>query len=166
VLAGKPITVTDPGMTRFMMTLEDAVDLVMYAFENGNNGDIFVQKAPAATVEILISAILELLGKPNHKVVNIGTRHGEKLYESLLGREEMANAEDMGGYFRISRDVRDLNYSVYVEHGAENNTISTHGEDYNSHNTARLDIASMKHLLLKIDLMQSLIRGNNKMLLD
>jgi len=159
VLAGKPITVTDPGMTRFMMTLEDAVDLVLYAFEHGHNGDIFVQKAPAATVSVLAQAIIELLGKPKHPVQEIGTRHGEKLYETLLGREEMACAEDLGGYFRVPPDGRDLNYAKFVDVGERRLTQSTHGEDYNSHNTTRLDMAGMKALLLKLDFMQRIVRG-------
>lgn len=159
VLAGKPITVTDPGMTRFMMTLEDAVDLVLYAFEHGHNGDIFVQKAPAATVGVLAQAIIELLGKPKHTVQEIGTRHGEKLYETLLGREEMACAEDLGGYFRVPPDARDLNYAKFVDVGERRLTQSTHGEDYNSHNTTRLDVAGMKALLLKLDFMQRIVRG-------
>jgi UDP-N-acetylglucosamine 4,6-dehydratase/5-epimerase len=161
VLAGKPITVTDPAMTRFMMTLGDAVDLVLYAFEHGNNGDIFVQKAPAATVEVLARAILELMGKPDHEVRSIGTRHGEKLYEALLGREEMACAQDMGDYFRVPPDARDLNYSKFVEHGEQRMTQSTHGDDYNSHNTTRLDVAGMKALLLKLDFMQRIARGEH-----
>lgn len=159
VLAGKPITVTDPSMTRFMMTLDDAVELVLYAFEHGNNGDIFVQKAPAATVQVLIQSLLELMGKPEHEVREIGTRHGEKLYEALLGREEMACAEDMGDYFRVPPDARDLNYAKFVELGEQRITQSTHGEDYNSHNTTRLDVAGMKALLLKLDFMQRIARG-------
>lgn len=159
VQAGKPITVTDPSMTRFMMTLGDAVDLVLYAFEHGNNGDIFVQKAPAATVEVMTKAILELMGKPNHAVNVIGTRHGEKLYEALLSREEMACAQDMGDYFRIPPDTRDLNYAKFVEQGEQRITQSTHGEDYNSHNTRRLDIEGTKALLLKLEFMQRLSRG-------
>ncbi len=159
VLAGKPITVTDPGMTRFMMTLEDAVDLVLYAFEHGRNGDIFVQKAPAATVGVLAQALLELLGKTGHPINEIGTRHGEKLYETLLGREEMACAEDLGGYFRVPPDGRDLNYAKFVEVGERRLTQSSHGEDYNSHNTTRLDVAGMKALLLKLDFMQRIVRG-------
>lgn len=159
VLAGKPITVTDPGMTRFMMTLEDAVDLVLYAFENGRNGDIFVQKAPAATVSVLTQALLELLGRADHAVHEIGTRHGEKLYETLLSREEMACAEDLGGYYRVPPDGRDLNYAKFVEVGERRLTQSTHGEDYNSHNTTRLDVAGMKALLLKLDFMQRIVRG-------
>ena len=161
VLAGKPITVTDPSMTRFMMTLEDAVELVLYAFEHGNNGDIFVQKAPAATVQILIQALLELMGKPEHEVLEIGTRHGEKLFEALLGREEMACAEDMGDYFRVPPDARDLNYAKFVELGEQRLTQSTHGEDYNSHNTTRLDVAGMKALLLKLNFMQRIARGEH-----
>ncbi|AVA36765.1 MULTISPECIES: polysaccharide biosynthesis protein [Cupriavidus] len=161
VLAGKPITVTDPTMTRFMMTLADAVDLVLHAFEHGNNGDIFVQKAPAATVEVLTRAILELMGKPEHPVHVIGTRHGEKLYEALLGREEMACAEDMGDYFRVPPDGRDLNYAKFVEEGEQRITQSLHGEDYNSHNTNRLDVEGMKTLLLKLDFMQRIARGEH-----
>ncbi len=161
VLAGKPITVTDPSMTRFMMTLDDAVDLVLYAFEHGQNGDMFVQKAPAATVETLTNAILELMSKPTHEVRNIGTRHGEKLYEALLSREEMAVAEDMGNYFRVPPDGRDLNYAKFVEQGEDRITKSTHGEDYNSHNTTRLDVAGMKALLLKLDFMQRIARGEH-----
>ncbi|MBX9870538.1 MAG: polysaccharide biosynthesis protein [Burkholderiaceae bacterium] len=159
VLASKPITVTDPGMTRFMMTLEDAVDLVLYAFEHGRNGDIFVQKAPAATVSVLAQALLELMGKTGHPINEIGTRHGEKLYETLLGREEMACAEDLGGYFRVPPDGRDLNYAKFVEEGERRLTQSTHGEDYNSHNTTRLDVAGMKTLLLKLNFMQRIVRG-------
>ena len=159
VLAGKPITVTDPEMTRFMMTLDDAVDLVLYAFEHGHNGDIFVQKAPAATVGVLIQAILSLMGKPDHAVQSIGTRHGEKLFEALLSREEMACAHDLGGYFRVPPDGRDLNYAKYVEQGEQRLTTSTHGENYNSHNTTRLDVEGMKALLLKLDFMQRIARG-------
>ncbi|WGS51736.1 polysaccharide biosynthesis protein [Paraburkholderia sp. D15] len=159
VLAGNPITVTDPSMTRFMMTLADAVDLVLYGFEHGNNGDIFVQKAPAATVEVLTQAILELMGKPEHPVNVIGTRHGEKLYEALLSREEMACAEDMGDYFRVPPDGRDLNYAKFFEEGEQRITQGTHGEDYNSHNTNRLDVEGMKKLLLKLDFMQRIARG-------
>jgi UDP-N-acetylglucosamine 4,6-dehydratase/5-epimerase len=159
VLAGKPITITDPSMTRFMMTLDDAVELVLYAFEHGSNGDIFVQKAPAATVQVLTQALLELMNKPDHTVNVIGTRHGEKLYEALLGREEMACAEDRGDYFRVPPDARDLNYSKFVEQGEQRMTQSTHGEDYNSHNTTRLDVAGMKALLLKLDFMQRIARG-------
>jgi UDP-N-acetylglucosamine 4,6-dehydratase len=159
VLSGKPITVTDPGMTRFMMTLEDAVDLVLYAFENGQNGDLFVQKAPAATISVLVQALLELLGRDSHPVHEIGTRHGEKLYETLLSREEMACAEDLSGYFRVPPDGRDLNYAKFVEVGERKLTQSSHGDDYNSHNTTRLDVETMKDLLLKLDFVQRVVRG-------
>ncbi len=159
VLSGKPLTITDPSMTRFMMTLDDAVDLVLYAFEHGRNGDIFVQKAPAATVQILAQAILELMGKPDHPVNEIGTRHGEKLYEALLGREELACAEDLGRYFRVPPDSRDLNYAKFVEEGDRLITQSTHQEDYNSHNTTRLNVSEMKDLLLKLGFMQRIARG-------
>ena len=161
VLAGKPITVTDPGMTRFMMTLEDAVDLVLYAFENGQNGDLFVQKAPAATISVLVQALLDLLGRDSHPVHEIGTRHGEKLYETLLSREEMACAEDLGGYFRVPPDGRDLNYAKFVEVGERKLTQSSHGDDYNSHNTTRLDVETMKDLLLKLDFVQRVVRGES-----
>ena len=159
VLADKPITITDPCMTRFMMTLDDAVDLVIYAFEHGSNGDIFVQKAPAATVQVLAQAILELMGRPDHPVNEMGTRHGEKLYEALLGREELACAQDLGAYFRVPPDSRDLNYAKFVENGERRITQSTHGDDYNSHNTTRLDVAGMKDLLLKLEFMQRIVRG-------
>jgi len=159
VFANKPITVTDPLMTRFMMTLEDAVELVLFAFTHGENGDIFVQKAPAATVKVLTQAILELLDKPGHPVHEMGTRHGEKLYEALLSREEMACAEDLGGYFRVPPDARDLNYSKFVEQGEQRLTESLHGEDYNSHNTQRLDVAGMKALLMKLGFVERLAQG-------
>jgi len=161
VRAGKPITITDPSMTRFMMSLNDAVDLVLYAFEHGRNGDIFVQKAPAATVQVLAQAILQLMGTPSHPVHEIGTRHGEKLYETLLGREEMACAEDMGKYFRVPPDGRDLNYEKFVEVGEYRLTQSLHSEDYNSHNTTQLDVAGMKALLLKLDFMQRIASGED-----
>lgn len=158
---GKTITITDPEMTRFMMTLADAVDLVLYAFEHGNNGDIFVQKAPAATVDTLTKAILSLMSKPEHPVSIMGTRHGEKLYEVLLSKEEMACAEDMGEYFRVPADGRDLNYAKFVDQGEKRLTQTAHGEDYNSHNTTRLDVEGMKQLLLKLDFMQKIARGEN-----
>lgn len=161
VLMGKPITLTDPAMTRFMMTLDDAVDLVLYAFEHGNNGDIFVQKAPAATVQVLSEAILALMGKTDHEVCCIGTRHGEKLFESLLGREEMACAQDLGNYFRIPPDGRDLNYAKFVELGEERLTQSSHTEEYHSNNTTLLDVEGMKALLLKLDFMQRIARGEH-----
>lgn len=161
VRAGKPITVTDAEMTRFMMTLDDAVDLVLYAFEHGNNGEIFVQKAPAATVEVLAQAILELMDKVGHPINEIGTRHGEKLYEALLGKEELARAEDLGGYYRVPPDGRDLNYEKFVEKGEQLLTVTSHGEDYNSHNTTRLDVEGMKALLLKLEFMQRITRGED-----
>ncbi|CDH21001.1 UDP-glucose 4-epimerase [Xenorhabdus bovienii str. kraussei Quebec] len=154
----KPITITDPHMTRFMMTLEDAVDLVLYAFEHGNNGDIFVQKAPAATIEILAKAILELLQQSDYPIDVIGTRHGEKLYEVLLSREEMAGAIDMGNYYRVPPDNRDLNYGKYFEQG---NKIINELNDYNSHNTQRLDIDGMKKLLLKLEFIKENIHGES-----
>jgi UDP-glucose 4-epimerase len=160
VFAGEQITITDPEMTRFMMTLSDAVDLVLYAFEHGRNGNIFVQKAPAATVMTLAQAILEQLGKPEHPISVIGSRHGEKLYETLLSKEERAHAEDLGDYFRVSTDARDLNYSKFVDQGENCITQALHGEEYNSHNTTRLDVDGMKALLLKLDSMQKIIDGD------
>jgi UDP-N-acetylglucosamine 4,6-dehydratase/5-epimerase len=147
LLSNQPLTVTDPKMTRFMMTIEDAVDLVLYAFENGNPGDIFVQKAPAATIEVLACALKKLFNADSEIRV-IGTRHGEKLYETLLNREEMAKAEDMGGYFRVPADTRDLNYASFFSEGQPEVSVI---EDYNSHNTRRLDIAGMCQLLLKLE---------------
>jgi len=158
VRAGKPLTLTDPDMTRFMMTLADAVDLVLYAFEHGKNGDLFVQKAPAATVETLAKALTLLLDKPEHPIHVIGTRHGEKLYEALLSREEMACAEDRGQYFRVPPDLRDLNYAKFVEQGEEKISRT---EDYNSHNTERLDVEGMQGLLLKLDFMRAIQRGEH-----
>lgn len=144
--AGKDITITDPNMTRFMMTLEDAVDLVLYAFEHGQNGDLFVQKAPAATLDVLARALTQLYNS-NVNIRTIGTRHGEKLYETLVTREEMAKAQDMGDYFRIPADNRDLNYDKYFVEGQEEVSVI---DDYHSHNTARLDVEGMKKLLLKV----------------
>jgi UDP-N-acetylglucosamine 4,6-dehydratase len=138
------------------MTLDDAVELVLYAFEHGGNGDIFVQKAPAATVEVLTKAILLLMKRPGHEVREIGTRHGEKLYEALLSREERAAAEDLGNYFRVPPDGRDLNYAKFVEQGEQR---ITHGEEYTSHNTHRLDVAGTQALLLKLAFMQRIVRG-------
>ncbi|MEK8079575.1 polysaccharide biosynthesis protein [Pseudomonas sp. XK-1] len=158
IRAGKALTLTDPNMTRFMMTLADAVDLVLYAFEHGNNGDLFVQKAPAATVETLARALTLMLDKPEHPIQVIGTRHGEKLYEALLSREEMACAEDRGEYFRVPPDLRDLNYSKFVEQGEEKISRT---EDYNSHNTERLDVEGMQRLLLKLDFMRAIQRGEH-----
>lgn len=156
IRAGKALTITDPNMTRFMMTLADAVDLVLYAFEHGSNGDMFVQKAPAATVETLAKALTDLMGKPDHSINVIGTRHGEKLFEALLSREEMACAQDMGEYYRVPPDLRDLNYGKFVEQGEEK---ISHTEDYNSHNTERLDVASMQTLLRKLEFICALERG-------
>jgi UDP-glucose 4-epimerase len=146
ILTGAPITVTAPNMPRFMLSLDDAVDLVVYAFQNGGPGDIFVQKAPAATIETLARALKRLFNADNEIRV-IGTRHGEKLYETLLTREEMANAQDMGDYYRVPSDVRDLNYSCYFTVGA---VEVSRQEDYNSHNTQRLDEEGMIELLLRL----------------
>ena len=156
VLNGRPITMTDPNMTRFMMTLDDAVDLVLYAFENGANGDIFVQKAPAATIEVLVQALLHLIGLPEHPINIIGTRHGEKLFEALCSREEMLIAQDEGDYYRIPADNRDLNYEKFFEEGSKE--LSTF-DDYNSHNTHRLDVNEMKQLLLKLDFIRKVVAG-------
>jgi UDP-N-acetylglucosamine 4,6-dehydratase len=148
---GKEITITDPNMTRFMMTLDDAVDLVLYAFEHGSSGDLFVQKAPAATLDVLVNSLFELYAY-EPKIRIIGTRHGEKLYESLVTREEMAKSEDMGEYYRIPCDGRDLNYDKYFVEGEEK--VSAF-EDYHSHNTHRLDVTEMKQLLLKLEMVQN-----------
>ncbi len=147
IKSGKPLTITDPDMTRYMMTLDDAVDLVLFAFKNGNPGDIFVQKSPAATIEVLAKALLELY-KTGNQLKIIGTRHGEKLYETLVNREEMVKAEDLGEYYRIPADTRDLNYNRYFLEGvAQISQI----EEYTSHNTTRLDIEGTKKLLMKLD---------------
>jgi UDP-glucose 4-epimerase len=145
---GRPLTVTDPNMTRFLMSLEDSVDLVLYAFAHGQQGDIFVQKAPASTLGDLSKALMDLFGKTDHEARVIGTRHGEKLYESLISREEMAHALDMGGYYRIRSDNRDLNYAKYFSEGEPD--ISAH-DDYTSHNTRRLNVQEVKSLLLTLD---------------
>ncbi len=150
ILAGKPLTVTDPNMTRFMMTIEDAVDLVVYAFQNGKPGDIFVQKAPAATILTLAEALKKLF-EADSEIQILGTRHGEKLYETLLNREEMAKAEDRGGYYRIPADVRDLNYALYFSQGQVDISFA---EEYTSHNTHRMDQTEMIELLLKLDCVQ------------
>lgn len=154
---GEAITITDPSMTRFMMTLDDAVDLVLHAFEHGSSGDIFVQKAPAATIEVLVQALLELLEKTEHPVNVIGTRHGEKLFEALCSREEMYVAQEQGSYYRIPADNRDLNYSKYFEEGEAD---LSEVEDYNSHNTDRLDVEGMKDLLRKLDFIREIESGN------
>lgn len=147
---GNHITITDPNMTRFMMTLEDAVDLVLFAFQHGKNGDLFVQKAPAATLDVLANALIDLY-KSDAQVKEIGTRHGEKLYESLVTREEMAKAEDMQDYYRIPCDERDLNYDKFFTDGEK--TVSKY-EDYHSHNTKRLDKKEMTQMLLKLQMIQ------------
>lgn len=157
IRSGKPITITDPKMTRFMMTLDDAVDLVLFAFEHGKPGDIFVQKAPAATIRTLGLALADLLGKSDHEVRVIGTRHGEKLYEALLSREEMVSAEDLGDYFCVSPDLRDLNYGKYVEQGE---IRISDASDYNSHNTTRLDVSGMRALLMRLNFVQAAICGD------
>ncbi|MDI3394710.1 polysaccharide biosynthesis protein [Pseudomonas sp. V98_8] len=147
---GKPITITDPTMTRFLMSLEDSVDLVLHAFEHGRQGDIFIQKAPASTIEVLAQALKELFAKEN-EIRIIGTRHGEKLYESLVSREELAKAEDMGEYYRVPADNRDLNYAKFV---VEGEVEISDFEDYTSHNTTRLDVEGVKQLLLKLSYIQ------------
>jgi len=152
---GKPLTVTDPNMTRFLMSLEDSVDLVLYAFEHGQQGDIFVQKAPASTVADLAQALIELFAR-NNPIRVIGTRHGEKLYESLISREEMAKALDLGGYFRIPADNRDLNYAQFFSEGEEK---ISNLDDYTSHNTERLNVEQIKELLLKLDFIQEELRA-------
>lgn len=157
IVNNEPITITNPEMTRFMMTLDDAVDLVLHAFKNGQNGDIFVQKAPAATINTLVNALLEITEKPDHKVNIIGTRHGEKQFEALCSREEMFVAQEQGNYYRIPADNRDLNYSKYFEKGERN--LATI-EDYNSHNTQRLDVKGMKELLRKLDFIREIESGN------
>jgi UDP-glucose 4-epimerase len=151
IKAGKTITITDPNMTRFMMTLDDAVDLVLYAFEHGQSGDLFVQKAPAATLSVLATALTQLYSSAA-EVKTIGTRHREKLYETLVTREEMAKSIDMGNYFRIPADTRDLYYDKYFVEGEEE---LSHIEDYHSHNTTRLDVEGMKELLLKLELVRN-----------
>lgn len=156
VKKGLPLTITDPAMTRFVMTLAEAVDLVLYAFEHGENGDLFVQKAPAATIRTLALSVLELLGANDHPLKVIGTRHGEKLYETLLSREEMAIAEDRGGYYRVPPDNRDLNYAQFVEEGEKE---ISEAEDFNSHNATRLDQDEMSAILRKLDYMQAVLAG-------
>ena len=143
----RPITITDPNMTRFMMSLDQAVDLVLFAFKNGKNGDLFIQKSPAATIEVLAHAMKDILGKPEHEVKIIGTRHGEKLYEVLMTKEEKVRAIDMGEYFRVPADGRDLNYSKYFEDGQE---VITQADEYNSHNTYRLNEEELKKMILEL----------------
>jgi UDP-glucose 4-epimerase len=156
IRSGLPITITDPDMTRFMMTLDDAVDLVLYAFKHGRPGEIFVQKAPAATIATLVQAMTGLLHVPDHRVNIIGTRHGEKLFEVLLSREEMVAAQDLGDYYRVSPDGRDLNYGKFVELGEAKISSAV---EYNSHNTTRLDVPGMQALLMKLRFMQATLRG-------
>ena len=156
---GEELTITDPNMTRFMMTLDDAVELVLHAFSHGKNGDIFVQKAPAATIDVLVKALLKITGQKDHIVETLGTRHGEKLYETLCSREEMFVAEDQDNYFRIPSDNRDLNYSKYSEEGEKDLSLI---EDYNSHNTQRLDVESMVQLLHKLDFIGEIAAGAKK----
>jgi UDP-N-acetylglucosamine 4,6-dehydratase len=152
---GKPLTVTDPNMTRFLMSLDDSVDLVIHAFQHGSQGDLFVQKAPASTIGDLVQALKEIFDKDN-PVRIVGTRHGEKLYESLVSREEMARVEDMGNYYRIPADNRDLNYAMYFTDGHEKISAL---DDYTSHNTQRLTVPEVKQLLLKLDFVQQHLRG-------
>lgn len=158
IQGGCPITITDPAMTRFMMTLDDAVDLVLYAFEFGKCGELFVQKAPAATIETLALALTGLLEQPRHEIRIIGTRHGEKLYEALLSREEMVAAEDLGNYYRVSPDSRGLNYEKYVVQGE---TKITQAVDYNSHNTERLNVSEMQALLMRLRFIQAVMKGQH-----
>jgi len=156
IRAGQAITITDPKMTRFMMALDDAVDLVLYAFEHGNPGEIFVQKAPAATIETLAKALTSLMSVSDHEIRIIGTRHGEKLYEALLSREEMVAAQDLGDYYRVPPDLRDLNYGKFVEQGE---VRISEAVDYNSHNTTRLDVEGMQAMLMKLPFIQAIVRG-------
>ena len=155
LLGGKPLTVTDPAMTRFMMSIEDAVDLVLYAFGKGKPGDIFVQKSPAATLAVLATALMQVMGV-TRDIALIGTRHGEKLYETLLTREEMLVAEDLGGYYRVASDNRDLNYAAYFSEGRP--AVSS-VEDFNSHNTRRLSSAEMAELLRTLPCIQQALKG-------
>jgi UDP-N-acetylglucosamine 4,6-dehydratase len=157
ILNAKPITLTDPHMTRFMMSLEDSVDLVLFALNEGGNGEILVQKAPAVTIEVLVNALKDIFNVPNHPVSVIGTRHGEKLYETLLSREEMSSAEEVGNYYRVKPDMRDLNYEKFVEKGISG--ISEQ-KDYTSHNTDRLDEALTKKMLLDLPFIQKALKGD------
>jgi len=156
ILSGKPITITDPKMTRFMMSLEESVSLVFHAFENGGNGDIFVQKAPATTIQMVVDALLELFDRKDHHVKVIGTRHGEKLFETLLSREEMARVEDQGRYYRVLPDMRDLNYSMYFESGEKSVSDLT---DYTSHITEQLDLEQTMDLLRSLEFVQKALAG-------
>ena len=156
IKSGKSITITDPNMTRFMMTLEDSVDLVLFAFKNAAPGDIFVQKSPATTISLLAKAITHVFDVPEHPIKTIGTRHGEKLFEVLLSREEVAKANDMGKYYRVMPDHRDLNYDKYFMKGVEDLSVT---QDYNSHNTKQLDLEGVKSMLLSIPYILDVING-------
>jgi UDP-glucose 4-epimerase len=156
VRGGQPITITDPQMTRFMMSLDEAVNLVIFAFGQGENGDVFVQKAPAVTIRDLAQAIVELMDVPDHPIKVIGTRHGEKRYETLVSREEMLIRQDLGNYFRIPPDLRDLNYGLFFEDGEPRISETM---DYNSDNTRRLSVEEMKKELCKLEFMQKVLRG-------
>ncbi len=158
IRGGNALTITDPEMTRFMMTLDDAVDLVLYAFEKGKSGDIFVQKAPAATIITLTKALFSLMEVPDHEISVIGTRHGEKLFEALLSREEMVAAQDLGEYFRVPPDMRDLNYGKFIDQGKKQISVA---EDYNSHNATQLNVSGMKALLMKLRFMQAITSGED-----
>ncbi|KAB2921929.1 MAG: NAD-dependent epimerase/dehydratase family protein [Bacteroidetes bacterium] len=162
IKAGQPLTITDPNMTRFLMSLEDAVDLVLYAFQHAKSGDIFVQKAPASTIMDLAIAVKEVMNADNEIKV-IGTRHGEKLYETLLTREERTNAEDLPGYFRVRADNRDLNYNKYFVEGDQKISAV---EDYNSHNTTRLSVPEVKKLLLKLDFIKDVLANRSEVRYD
>lgn len=156
---GKPITLTDPMMTRFMMNLDQAVDLVLFAFENGKGGDIFIQKSPAADLKLLANCLKKILGVPDHEIKTIGTRHGEKLFENLLTKEEMAKAIDLGDYFRIPADTRNLNYNKFFEQGEK---IITEAHEYHSHNTYRLNQEELTELLLNLKEIKNEIKAFNK----
>jgi UDP-N-acetylglucosamine 4,6-dehydratase/5-epimerase len=156
IMAGMPVTLTDPAMTRFMMTLDEAVDLVLHAFEHGKSGDIFVRKAPAATLQVLAEALVDVLGAAGHRIEVIGTRHGEKLHETLLSREERARAQETDDYFRIPADLRDLNYGKFMEQGEVRITES---DDYTSHNTEQLGPGAMKEMLLQLDFIENVRAG-------
>lgn len=156
VRACQPITITDPAMTRFVMTLEEAVSLCLYAFEHGSNGDLFVQKAPAITIDRLARAVLEVMGRPDHPIRVIGTRHGEKQHETLLSREEMAVSEDCGAYYRVAADSRDLNYNAYFSAGREQ---VSRAEDFNSHNTRQLEVAELANILRSLPYVQAFMTG-------
>jgi UDP-glucose 4-epimerase len=158
IIAGEPLTITDPDMTRFMMTLEHAVDLVLFGYKSGVTGDVLVQKAPAATIMTLARALLDLFGRPDHPVHILGTRHGEKKHETLLSREELSQAVDLGDYYRVPADMRDLNYGVYIDSGEERISESF---DYTSENTQQLDVEGMKNLLLQLPFIRATLAGES-----